>query len=72
MTKMSPQRWIAATLLGAAALFAAPAQAQMPKPGDRAPAFAVMSTTGKPVGLADYLGKKNVVLFFYIAAFTDT
>lgn len=65
-------RWITAALLGAAMLLAAPAQAQVPKPGDRAPAFSVMSTTGKPVALADYLGKKNVVLFFYIAAFTDT
>ena len=65
-------RWIAAGLLGAAMLFTASAMAQMPKPGDKAPAFSVMSTTGKPVALADYLGKKNVVLFFYIAAFTDT
>jgi cytochrome oxidase Cu insertion factor (SCO1/SenC/PrrC family) len=65
-------RWIAAVLLGAATLTAPSAQAQMPKPGDRAPAFSVNSTTGKPVALADYLGKKNIVLFFYIAAFTDT
>jgi len=65
-------RWIIAGLLGAATLLAAPVQAQMPKPGDKAPAFAVMSTTGKPVALADHLGKKNIVLFFYIAAFTDT
>lgn len=73
MTKMPLlHRWIAAGLLGAATLIAATAQAQPPKPGDKAPAFSVMSTTGKPVALADYLGKKNVVLFFYIAAFTDT
>jgi len=32
----------------------------------------VISTTGKPVALGDYAGKKNVVVFFYIAAFTDT
>jgi peroxiredoxin Q/BCP len=66
------QHWIAAGLLGIAALFAAPAQAQVPKVGDKAPDFSVISSTGKPVVLADYLGKKNVVLFFYIAAFTDT
>ncbi|MBX3532696.1 MAG: redoxin domain-containing protein [Rhizobiaceae bacterium] len=65
-------RWIGAGLIGAAMLLAAPAQAQMPKPGDKAPAFSVNSTTGKPVALADFLGRKNVVLFFYIAAFTDT
>jgi peroxiredoxin Q/BCP len=66
------RHWLAAALLGAAVLFTAPAQAQTLKPGDRAPDFSVMSTTGKPVALGDYLGKKNIVLFFYIAAFTDT
>jgi cytochrome oxidase Cu insertion factor (SCO1/SenC/PrrC family) len=65
-------RWLAAGLLGIAALFTAPAQAQTLKVGDKAPDFSVTSSTGKPVALADYLGKKNVVLFFYIAAFTDT
>lgn len=65
-------RRLAAAILGAAALFAAPVQAQSLKPGDRAPDFSLMSTTGKPVALGDYLGKKNIVLFFYIAAFTDT
>jgi cytochrome oxidase Cu insertion factor (SCO1/SenC/PrrC family) len=65
------QRWIAAGLLGTA-LLAGTAQAQSLKAGDKAPAFSVISTTGKPVALADYAGKKNVVLFFYIAAFTDT
>ncbi len=66
------QRWIAVGLLGGAALFTGTVQAQTLKVGDRAPAFSVNSTTGKPVALADYLGKKHVVLFFYIAAFTDT
>jgi len=64
-------RWMTAALLGAA-LFTAPAQAQSLKVGDKAPDFSVISSTGKPVALGDYLGKKNVVLFFYIAAFTDT
>lgn len=72
MSRMSLlQRWIAAGLLGTA-LIAGNAQAQSLKVGDKAPAFSVISTTGKPVALADYAGKKNVVLFFYIAAFTDT
>lgn len=66
------KRWIAIGLLGGAALFAVPAQAQTLKAGDKAPAFSVMSTSGKPVALANYLGKSNVVLFFYIAAFTST
>ena len=66
------QRWIAVGFLGGAALFTGTVQAQTLKVGDKAPAFSVISTTGKPVALADYIGKKNVVLFFYIAAFTDT
>lgn len=72
MSRMSLlQGWIAAGLLGVA-LFSGAAQAQSLKVGDKAPAFSVITTTGKPVSLADYAGKKNVVLFFYIAAFTDT
>ena len=71
-TSFNLLRWLAAGLLGVTALFAAPAQAQTLKVGDKAPDFSVVSSTGKPVTLGDYVGKKNVVLFFYIAAFTDT
>lgn len=42
------------------------------KIGDKAPDFDLASTTGENVKLADYLGKKPVVLFFYIGAFTNT
>jgi hypothetical protein len=38
--------------------------------GDKAPMFDLQSTTGENVKLDDYLGKKSVVLFFYIGAFT--
>jgi peroxiredoxin len=40
--------------------------------GDKAPAFSTAATTAEKVSLADYLGKKHVVLFFYIGAFTRT
>ncbi|TMB34194.1 MAG: redoxin domain-containing protein [Deltaproteobacteria bacterium] len=40
--------------------------------GDKAPAFALPATTAEKVSLADYLGKKNVVLFGFIGAFTPT
>ena len=40
--------------------------------GDKAPNFALMSNTGKEIKLADFSGKKPVVLFFYIGAFTNT
>jgi hypothetical protein len=39
--------------------------------GDKAPDFALPATTGGEVKLADYVGKKPVVVFFYIAAFSS-
>jgi hypothetical protein len=40
--------------------------------GDKAPAFAAPSSTGKEIKLADFAGSKHTVLFFYIGAFTNT
>lgn len=40
------------------------------KVGDAAPEFALTDTDGKPVKLSDFKGKKNVVLAFYVLAFT--
>ena len=40
--------------------------------GAKAPNFALMSSTGKEIKLADFAGKQAVVLFFYIGAFTNT
>lgn len=40
------------------------------KVGDAAPDFTLTDTTGKPVKLSDFRGKKNVVLAFYVLAFT--
>jgi len=40
------------------------------KVGDRAPDFALPDQNGKLVKLADFLGKKSVVLAFYIRAST--
>ena len=43
------------------------------KAGDTAPAFTLLNYDGqgvKPVSLADYRGKKNVVLAFFVFAFT--
>jgi len=62
------------------AIAAAPTVAQtkkedssMPKVGDMAPDFTLKHFDGsdlKDVKLSDYRGKKNVVLAFYIFAFT--
>jgi peroxiredoxin len=48
-------------------------EAAMPKAGDMAPDFTLHYFDGdnlKDVKLSDYRGKKNVVLAFYIFAFT--
>jgi len=47
--------------------------ASMPKVGDTAPDFTLKYSDGndlKEVKLSDYRGKKNVVLAFYVFAFT--
>ncbi len=53
---------------------AATAAAQQPKThlkvGDPAPDFELIDTGRKPVKLSDFKGKKNVVLAFYVLAFT--
>ena len=38
--------------------------------GDRAPDFALPDQDGRVVKLSDFKGKKNVVLAFYVLAFT--
>ena len=64
---------------GAALVFvlASVALAQQPAPprthlklGDTAPDFALRDTAGKEVKLSDFRGKKNVILAFYVFAFT--
>ena len=40
------------------------------KVGDKAPGFDVVSSAGKALKLADFAGKKNVVLYFYPGDFT--
>lgn len=40
------------------------------KVGDMAPDFTLLSDQWKPVTLSDYRGKKNVMLAFYVLAFT--
>jgi cytochrome oxidase Cu insertion factor (SCO1/SenC/PrrC family) len=59
---------------GGAQANAAPQQPAAPrtqlKVGDPAPDFALTDTEGQTVRLSDYRGKRNVVLAFYVLAFT--
>ncbi len=78
--KMRLSGLLAAMLLAATIAANVPAFAQakkegssMPKVGDMAPDFTLKHFDGndlKDVKLSDYRGKKNVVLAFYIFAFT--
>lgn len=58
-------------LLTAAALAQTAAQAPIAlKVGDTAPDFTLTDNTGKRVALSEFRGKNNVVLAFYVFAFT--
>ena len=56
---------LAALLISTTTLFA-----DNPKAGDTAPAFAGKDQDGKTVSLADFAGKKTVLLYFYPKDFT--
>ena len=66
----------AAGLAQAPSPTATPAPAPTPAPydklkvGDVAPDFTLPDLTGKAVKLSDFRGKNNVVLAFYVFAFT--
>ena len=65
-TRMRVTGCVLTIVLGSAlALQAAPL-----KVGDKAPDFSLPDQTFKQVKLSDYAGKKNVVLAFYVLAFT--
>jgi peroxiredoxin len=56
----------------ASAAFAQAPPAKPLGPGDKAPDFTLLSNDWKEVKLSDFRGKKNVVLVFYVLAFTET
>lgn len=64
------QRLAMAALLGTALLCLGASHVLALQVGDKAPNFSLPATTAEAVKLADYVGKKPVVLFFYIGAFT--
>ena len=57
--------------IAAAAQTPAPAASTFKlKVGDMAPDFTLLDTAGQKVKLSDFRGKNNVVLAFYVFAFT--
>ena len=67
---MKQKKRIAAALLALAWASTLTAQAATLKVGDKAPDFTLVDTSWKEVKLSDFLGKKNLVLAFYVLAFT--
>ena len=70
---MATTRWkaVGTAILFAALSFAHIGMARAVNVGDKAPAFTLSASTGKDIRLSDFAGKKTVVLFFYIGAFTN-
>ena len=65
--------WVmAVTLLGVVLLLLNSTPAMALQAGDKAPDFSLSATTAERVSLADFVGKKPVVVFFYLYAFTNT
>jgi len=77
MKRKAPAFLAACALVAGAAVFAQ--QGQQPKPavahthlkvGDKAPDFTLRDQNFQPVTLSEFRGNKNVVLAFYVLAFT--
>jgi peroxiredoxin Q/BCP len=64
------QRLLVAVLLSGIVLGMSASHALALQVGDKAPDFTLPGTTADEMKLADYVGKKPVVVFFYIGAFT--
>jgi peroxiredoxin len=59
-----------AAMLLSIGLWVVPIAALAVEVGEKAPDFLLHSTVGEVVRLSDFQGKKNVLLFFFLAAFT--
>jgi len=57
-------------LTSLALVFAVPGMTAAVEVGDKAPDFELASTVGGKIRLSDFVGKKNVVLEFYVLDFS--
>jgi len=70
---MQTSRWkclVVAVLLSGIVLGMSASHTLALQVGDKAPDFTLPGTTADEIKLADFIGKKPVVVFFYIGAFT--
>ena len=70
---MQLKRWIGfmvPALLGVIFLLLNATPAMALQVGDKAPDFSLPATTAERITFADFVGKKPVVVFFYLYAFT--
>jgi peroxiredoxin Q/BCP len=63
---------LAATLVVILVVMGAFAPVAALEVGDKAPNFTLPATTQEKFSLSEFLGKKNIVLFGFIGAFTPT
>ena len=63
-------RFVAALLFAAVLVCGGLGTASALQVGEKAPDFALAATTADEVKLSDFAGKKHVVIFFYVGAFT--
>jgi peroxiredoxin len=70
MDKHRYQRMGLMVVMLSISLLSMPMAARALDVGDKAPDFVMHSTVGESVKLSDYQGKKNVFLFFFLAAFS--
>jgi hypothetical protein len=64
-------QWLVMAALLSSSLGVLPPTVSAVEVGDKAPDFVMHSTVGEVVRLADFQGRKNVLLFFFLAAFTS-
>ena len=63
---------IVGVLIGAVLLLVSFGPAMALQVGEKAPEFSLPATTAEKISLADFVGKKPVVVFFYLYAFSNT